>query len=218
MSLVSYRYISDDSFSCQSSQWLLSVRATGSMAGASWSQRHLSDWQVGCYLLEQDWIPSSEGPHSNFHKIQKNVLFLRLLPLLKELANKFKSCGTKSKDSMTGNVTKDASTDQKTSILLQFTAAYAPESISAKAGDLIKKCRPILIQVYLERWTHICCLRKKIYTLKWQVLLSMFSIYEHCSRCPCEMKRESNIGSSGDTKAVFPSLNLFLIIFRGNIN
>lgn len=52
---------------------------------------------------------------------------------------------------MTGNVIEDAATDQKTSILLQFTAAYAPESIGAKAGDLIKKCRPILIQVYLER-------------------------------------------------------------------
>lgn len=50
-----------------------------------------------------------------------------------------------------GNVTEDASTNQKTSILLQFMAAYASESISAKAGDLIKNCRTILIQVYLER-------------------------------------------------------------------
>lgn len=45
---------------------------------------------------------------------------------------------------MTGNVTRDAWTDQKTSILLHFKAAYASESINAKAGNLIKNCRPIL--------------------------------------------------------------------------
>lgn len=57
-----------------------------------------------------------------------------------------KVVGKKSKDSPTGNVTgKDASADQKTNTLLLFRAAYASETINAKAGDLIKKCRPILI-------------------------------------------------------------------------
>lgn len=47
---------------------------------------------------------------------------------------------------------------------------------------------------------------------------AQYAYYEHCLRCPCEMKIELNIGSSGDTKAVLPFLNLLLIIFRGNID
>lgn len=61
-----------------------------------------------------------------------------LLSLLEELANKFKSCGNKSKDSwQPSNMSGDASTDQRTNTLL---AAYDSESIDTKAGDLIKNC------------------------------------------------------------------------------
>lgn len=174
MSLVSYRYISDDPFSCQSSQWLLSVREQAAQLGASLGL-HLSGWQVGCYPLEQGceilqrrcWVRTLSSQQFQWNLEEFSVSETRLtLTSTRQQAEELWGAEQGLWTDMTG----DASTPQRTRILLYFKAAYAPQNINAKASDMIKiaglswDCLvAFLVRVYLERWTHICCLRKNMF-------------------------------------------------------